>query len=292
MTKTISVIVPVYGELDEPSYLLALQKEVKNFQEEIELILVFDDTGTKKSQSNFKIISRLQQSNVEIYRSSFGSPGKARNYGLQKAKGEWLIFSDADDSPNIQEFLRMVSTGGKLNKDVCIGSYMSINLVNGKKNRFDTDPKNLRMSYKSIADSPGIWRFAFKRNTLGDITFPNLRMGEDQVFLIEYFSSSRSILFYQPTVYTYHTGINGQLTSDGLVRKKISNALKLSTFKYKRAVISDSNEMLIRMIINQALSTVKYGKTKDKIFGIRIIMKFKYILLSQFFRREGSKYEK
>ena len=279
MQETISIIVPVYGELDDTSYLLKLLKEVKSFQDSIELIIMFDETGTEKSHQNFKVISSQCKLNVEIHHSIFGSPGKARNSGLEIARGEWVVFCDADDSPNIQEILNMIHSGVKQKKDTCVGSYTSLDLKNGKTKCFEIQPGNIRLNYRSIADSPGIWRFAFKRSSVANIRFPDLRMGEDQVFLIEYFSSSRSVLFHQPIVYTYNVGYQGQLTSDRSVQKTITSALKLSIRKFKKSKSSESTYVQTRMIINQALTSLKYGKFKEKIFSLRTIFSFAFLYI-------------
>lgn len=277
MKKMISLIVPVYGELDNTSYLVALLETIKDFQDKVEPIIIFDDTGTDRSHQNFKVISKYCNSEAKIQRSIFGSPGKARNYGLEIASGEWVVFCDADDSPNIQEIISMINLAIKQDKDTCIGSYTSLDLKNGKTKYFGIQPGNVRFNYRSIADSPGIWRFAFKRSSLENITFPDLRMGEDQVFLIEYFSYSRSFLFYKPVVYTYNVGFQGQLTANRSVQKNITNAMKLSIRKFKQSTSSDLTLLQARMIINQALTSIKYGNIKEKLFSLRIVFGFAFI---------------
>jgi len=291
MKTMISIIVPVHGELNDTSYLLALMKDVSDFQGEIELIIAFDETGTQNSKNNFKIISMVRQSNIIIDRSSFGSPGNARNFGLKKAKGEWIIFCDADDALNIKEFNNMIRTGIELDKDTCVGSYISHNLKNGSLKKYKIDPINWKLNYKTIANSPGIWRFAFKRSSIADVKFPNLSMGEDQVFLVEYFSTMRSILFYEPIVYTYHVGFSGQLTSYKSNQKKISKALQLSIVQLKRTTNPESLYLLTQMITNQGLTSLKYGSPRQKLFGAHVIIKLKMQKYASVFKRKFKKDE-
>jgi glycosyltransferase involved in cell wall biosynthesis len=291
MKPMISIIVPVHGELNDPSYLLALMKDVIDFQGEIELIIAFDETGTQNSKNNFEIISMVRQSNIIIDRSSFGSPGNARNFGLKKAKGEWITFCDADDALSIKEFNNMIRTGIELDKDTCVGSYISHNLKNGNLKKFKIDPVNWKLNYKTIANSPGIWRFAFKRSSIADVKFPNLSMGEDQVFLVEYFSTMRSILFYEPIVYTYHVGFSGQLTSYKSNQKKISKALKLSIVQLMRTTNPESLYLLTQMITNQALTSLKYGGPRQKLFGAHVIIKLKMQKYTSVFKRKFKKDE-
>src|SRR5690554_7926969 len=89
-----SVILPVYNKkpfLDKAIQSLQSQK-YKNFE-----IIAIDDGSTDGS------LEALQQYSKDgvIFLYSRGVPGPggyaARNYGASYAKGEWLVFFDADD---------------------------------------------------------------------------------------------------------------------------------------------------------------------------------------------------
>lgn len=89
----ISIIVPVYnaGEYIEK----CIRSIINQTYSDWELIIV-DDESTDNS---IEICSGLSQEDnrISIITQKNGGPSKARNYGLEVAKGEYIAFIDADD---------------------------------------------------------------------------------------------------------------------------------------------------------------------------------------------------
>ena len=86
-----SIIVPVFNRPDEVDELLEslCQQEVKDF----EVIIVED--GSKKPCKDVcdKYAGILD---LHYYYKDNSGPGQSRNYGAERAKGEWLIVLDSD----------------------------------------------------------------------------------------------------------------------------------------------------------------------------------------------------
>ncbi|MBI2617033.1 glycosyltransferase family 2 protein [Candidatus Gottesmanbacteria bacterium] len=87
MSKQISIIIPAYNEEKYISHCLgSISKQtVKPFN-----VIVIDDGSTDSTSS----IARKYE--VEIYKINHSGPGNAKNYGASKARGEILVFIDAD----------------------------------------------------------------------------------------------------------------------------------------------------------------------------------------------------
>lgn len=87
-----SVIIPHYNTPDLLSRCLRSIPEREDIQ-----IIVIDDNSPGNAHFN-ETIPELSRSNVEWTITTDGlGAGHARNIGLRKAKGKWLIFSDSDD---------------------------------------------------------------------------------------------------------------------------------------------------------------------------------------------------
>lgn len=91
-----SIIIPAFNceEYIEASLQSALQQSIGN--KHFEVILI-DDAS---EDSTLKIASRLKKQNRNLITCSNEKnqgPGIARNVGIQKASGDWLIFLDSDD---------------------------------------------------------------------------------------------------------------------------------------------------------------------------------------------------
>jgi len=89
--KKYSVIVPVYNRISEVVDLLdSLQKQTyKNFE-----IIIVEDGSTDKCD---KVVEEYSDTlTIKYFFKENSGPGDSRNFGMEKAEGEYLIFFDSD----------------------------------------------------------------------------------------------------------------------------------------------------------------------------------------------------
>ena len=88
---TYSIIVPVYNRPDEVDELLQslCQQELKDF----EVIIVEDGSKIPCKEVCDKYMGQLD---LHYFQKENSGPGQSRNYGAERAKGEWLIILDSD----------------------------------------------------------------------------------------------------------------------------------------------------------------------------------------------------
>nr|WP_288933445.1 glycosyltransferase [uncultured Allomuricauda sp.] len=92
MNTFFSIVVPVYNRPEEVRELLeSLQKQ--DFSKDFEVVIVED--GSSESSED---IVKLFQDNLQIsyYYKENSGPGDSRNFGMQKAKGDYFIILDSD----------------------------------------------------------------------------------------------------------------------------------------------------------------------------------------------------
>ena len=87
----ISIVIPLYnkGLTIENSLKSVLSQNYDNFE-----VVVVNDGSTDNSVEKVKSID---DSRVRLIEQENGGPSKARNTGVKNAKGEWIVFLDADD---------------------------------------------------------------------------------------------------------------------------------------------------------------------------------------------------
>ena len=89
----VSVIIPLYNKGD---YVAAtIKSAIGQIHRSLE-ILVIDNGSTDEGPSLVKTASQLDD-RIRLLASPKRGPGHARNYGVQNATGEWILFLDADD---------------------------------------------------------------------------------------------------------------------------------------------------------------------------------------------------
>jgi len=87
-----SFIIPVYNRPDEIDELLA-SLVVQNFTKPYEVVII-EDGSTISSE---KIITKYnEQLDISYFSKSNSGPGDSRNYGMQKAKGNYFLILDSD----------------------------------------------------------------------------------------------------------------------------------------------------------------------------------------------------
>lgn len=90
--KQISVIIPTFNDAN---YLQEALKSLTPLWSDLEIIVVDDASTTEESKA---ILSSLEKRGVIVYRLQENvGPSKARNFGVEKCSGDYLLFLDADN---------------------------------------------------------------------------------------------------------------------------------------------------------------------------------------------------
>ena len=92
MNTSFSIIVPVYNRPEEIRELLE-SLERQDFGDPYEVVIVEDGS----SESSEGIVKQFQENlKISYYYKANSGPGDSRNYGMQKAKGNYFIILDSD----------------------------------------------------------------------------------------------------------------------------------------------------------------------------------------------------
>ncbi|GAB4507558.1 MAG: glycosyltransferase [Allomuricauda sp.] len=92
MNILFSIVVPVFNRPEEVRELLeSLQKQ--DFQDDFEVVIV-EDGSTERSEA---VVEQFrEQLQISYYFKENSGPGDSRNFGMQKAKGNYFIILDSD----------------------------------------------------------------------------------------------------------------------------------------------------------------------------------------------------
>lgn len=113
----VSVIVPVYNV---ESYLeKCLQSLVQQSLQDIEIIAV-NDGSTDASQSILEQFQTQFPTKIKVFQKENGGLSDARNYGIDRASGEFLAFVDSDDYVSENMLEEMYSLAIKHNAEMVI----------------------------------------------------------------------------------------------------------------------------------------------------------------------------
>ena len=87
----ISIIIPLYNK--EAIIKKSLESVLTQDYDDFEVIVVNDGSTDKSAE----IVKAIHDTRITLIEQENGGPSKARNTGVKNAKGEWILFLDADD---------------------------------------------------------------------------------------------------------------------------------------------------------------------------------------------------
>lgn len=88
----ISIVIPLYNK--GPYIKTSIDSVLNQTYDDYELVIV-DDGSTDNSVEVIK--NSYTSEKIRIIQKENGGPSSARNRGVQEARGEWIVFLDADD---------------------------------------------------------------------------------------------------------------------------------------------------------------------------------------------------
>ena len=215
----ISVIMPVYnGEKYLEKTCLNLSKQTLT---DIELICVNDGS----TDNSLNILEKLADKYdfIKIINQENQGSGVARNNGIENAIGEYIAFLDADDIyVDVDALEKMYEYGSKHDADMVGANQKRVSIDGNLEDNFNYKQKNYTYFSDYGVISPqeyGIpWAFyknIFKRSFLNkhNITFPNLKRGQDPVFLAEVLTKVNQIYVVCTDLYGYNYALGGGANS-------------------------------------------------------------------------------
>ena len=262
----LSVIVPVTKMAGKMNLLASWT--IHTLDLNIEVIIIHDVGDLVTGTELKKLIHENSLLNVILIEGRYGSPGFARNAGLEVATGEWFVFWDSDDRPLVDNVMLALSNASA-SDEIIIGNFNTRNYVN-ESIRYHY-PKNT--SYKSVAMNPGVWRMIFRSEIINELKFTNLRSGEDQVFLSQLNFVDKNCKYVQQIFYEYSIGQVSQLTNS---LESLSNLPSASELVLREALHHRGSSRMfdLILIIRQQITLIRRGNFTLKLRVINFVLKF------------------
>lgn len=208
----ISVIVPVFNA--EKYLNRCVNSILEQTFSDFELILIDDGSRDKSSEICDDYAEKDERVRV-IHQSNRGQAA-ARNYGVSKAKGEWIAFVDADDMIHHQmlEFLYFAVQKHET-KISCCGAYedkiVPIKFFKNYKYKscaYDVDEQNLVKWYLG-EDSVDkylywvVWGKLIHRSILEELPLEEGRIYEDNAIVFRWLFEAKRVAFCNSDMYFY-----------------------------------------------------------------------------------------
>jgi glycosyltransferase involved in cell wall biosynthesis len=240
----LSIIIPAYNAASSIRTIATaiLSEKFTDF----ELIVV--DDGSK--DDTLRVVRGLasKDKRVIVRAQRNGGPSSARNTGLQKARGTYIQFYDADDTivpGSLQKIIDaaershsdIVVSGWRVNlqtKHGIIQAYKEISPEGGEVEGSKILPYVVR-SIGTDGRLYNLWNKLFRADIIRehDLTFrEDIRFGEDIIFTLHYLRFARKISFIPDLTYNYLSGgVSSVFSGSSIVPDyRIVNDQELTSF--------------------------------------------------------------
>jgi len=211
----ISIVVPVYNV--EPFIKQCLDSLINQTLKEIEIILI-DDCSSDKSGIICDEYTVKDDRIIVIHNENNIRQGSSRNKGIEIAKGEYIGFVDPDDWVDLDFFEKLYNTAKKNKSDIVKNERKKIFSDGTEEIQTDLN-KKIKKGLKKRAPIFLLFTYEhttaiFKREIIikENVRYPNLRNGEDNIFLLCVTYFSKSITVNSGTYYYYRQHPNSAIS--------------------------------------------------------------------------------
>ena len=142
--KKVSIIVPVYNV--EKYLAKCLDSLVNQTLEDVEIIVV-DDGSRDNSKQIIDEFQTKYPDKIKSFVKENGGLSDARNFGLDRANGEYIGFVDSDDYVTAEMFEEMYSLAQKYDAEMVICNLQKVD-ENGKIHENDSEMKKAYEDFK------------------------------------------------------------------------------------------------------------------------------------------------
>jgi len=176
--ELVSIIVPVYNaeKFLEDTIKTVQNQTYKNWE-----LLLVDDCSTDDSTKIIKSAGEQDERIKLIELKENSGAAIARNTGIEKAKGRYIAFLDADDLWNIEKLTKQIKFMQEKELEFTFTGYEFVDEKGEKLNKIVKVPNTL--TYKQALKNTTIFTSTviFDVNKLGKelIKMPNVRRGQD-----------------------------------------------------------------------------------------------------------------
>ena len=268
----VSVIVPIYNS--EKYLKKCIDSLVSQTLDDMEFILINDGS----TDGSDEIIKSYNDSRIKYFKRTNHGIGATRNFGIDKANGEFIGFLDSDDYVEPDMYLKMYNECVNKNLDIVICDHYIENGDNKDILKF------IDFGVTSLNDSPNLlldinlapWNKIYSKKIFSsDTYYPTGVKYEDTPWVALMFSRAERIGKLNEPLYHYIVHDNSQTT---VIDDRVFDIFKITDLLLKdlgnnENIKSSVDDLIIYLITKYTISQryLKNKKNRDKFIDAAFI---------------------
>ena len=271
----VSVIVPVYNveKYIEKCLDSLIEQEFKDYE-----ILVIDDGSVDKSADIIKKYVK-KHSFVHYFYKKNGGLSNTRNYGIERAKGEYITFVDSDDYVSKSFLKLMYEKAYKEKSDIVICEFNYV-YDNGLEVRSHSNLDYTSSIDKKYLLTPQMATIRmFKKELFKNLKFKENIFYEDLEICPKFLNYTKKISYVNEGLY-YYVMHNNSIMHQKTYNNHLLDIYKVLDSNYELLISSYPEEIeylyIIHLLRTASLRFLDYKEGKSELKKIVSIMKDKF----------------
>lgn len=258
----LSIIIPfynVYEYIEECLHSISKQTKGKKF---LEVILI--DDGSLDNSITVVTEYLYNNKNFRLIKKKNGGLSSARNYGLNVAKGDYLLFIDSDDFIDETLINRVCQILNQRKPDIILYDFYNYFTCKNKKHISALKGYAGSIQKDAFISPPAVWNKVFKKSLFvqNNISFPEGFWYEDLGTVLRiYLCQELDIVYIQKPLYYYRQRPRSIMAMGNEKNLDIIEILNLIT-NFKSENSTYHNEMEYVCICNLFYAYTRIGKSK------------------------------
>ncbi len=199
----ISLIIPVYNVED---YLgRCLDSVEKQTYKDAEVIIINDGS----TDNSYKIIEEYvsRNDNFTCYTIENSGLGGARNYGMERAKGEYIVFLDSDDYIAYDCLEKLIAAAENNDSDIVVCNNYDVKedgtVISLSQSYIKNKTTSLAESPLILLNRPCAWAKMYRRALIEGLSFVSRVWYEDMRLIPKLYQRASKITFIDDALFYY-----------------------------------------------------------------------------------------
>ena len=275
--KVLSIIIPVYNT---EKYLEKCLDSVLAAVDESMEVLIINDGSTDNSEKVIEQYLKKKPSIFRYFKKANGGLSDVKNYGLQRAKGNFIIFLDSDDYIESEMYHEMLHLAQEKDSDIVVCDFQMVFVDQRPSYTVHCNNAGKKTELEQVLDT---WMMAtscnkiVKRDLYSGLEFPKGLHNEDVCVTPILLGRAKKISVINKPFYNYLQR-QGSIQNSGFDERRfvILDAAKIAIDYAKE--LPEDKQILIKssLYLHQILAMAMYP-IREQPFKIRYRLLKKYM---------------
>ena len=249
----LSIIIPIYNmEAYLKRCLDSVKAAVEKLSDVVEVLLIND--GSTDSSEKIALEYCEVCKYMHLYNKTNGGVSDVKNYGLERASGEYIIFLDSDDYIDPRMYELMLTKAAEEKADVVVCDIQLTYDDTSKNTVFPCAIKSREGVFAQVIDMtmmPASWNKLVRRELYDGLTFPAGKNNEDVAVTPIILARAKKIAVVDEVLYMYY---------------QRSGSIQNSSFNEKRFVILETARLCVDRIEKEHIELRKEEQIKGSVY--------------------------